>query len=113
MNDNDKIEVLNIPTRVYNGLRRNLLETVGDLKNYIRKNGCTGIRNVGSAGWHTIVKALRPYVDDSDEQLILAIGEYISSAKHCSILQKACPVDGKCDECTLLFVFKEYSSMTK
>lgn len=113
MNNNDKIEVLNIPTRVYNRLRRNSLKTVGDLKNYIRKNGCTGLRNVGSAGWHTIVHELHPYVDDSDEQLISAIGEYISSAKHCSILQKSCPVNGKCNECSLSSIFNEYSSMTK
>lgn len=111
MCDSDLIKELNLSTRVQNGLLRSNLCTIGDLKRHIKLYGCTGVGNVGIAGWFSIIQALQPYINTDDTELLLVTSEFTKCNRYCSLLRKGCPVNNECEECELSIVFNKYAAM--
>ncbi|MGN0414872.1 MAG: hypothetical protein ACI4FX_05220 [Agathobacter sp.] len=111
MDDHIRIEMLGLPTITNNALHGAGVQTVGDLKKYIRIIGCGGIRNIGTSGWYNIAQAVRPYVRETETKVMSAIENVLADGKLCTILRKGCPADGNCPGCELHAVYERYKSL--
>ena len=104
----EPIENLNLPTIISNALHGTGVQTIGELKDFIRRHGCSGLRHVGISGWHNIAEKLYPYTsEDTDVRPVLE--EILGKGKYCRILQKNCPADGNCNGCELYLVYQKFT----
>lgn len=110
MKDNDSIETLECPTLVRNALLGAGIQTVSDLKEYIREYGCSGIRRMGTAGWQSVAQTLMPYTGEAEVELLSVLRKILEKGRYCRILQKNCPTDGECNICELSEVYRRFSS---